>query len=243
MLGPASGGGWPPTGPADGPTRRSGVLLRRHPRWKHTTPNTRRLVWISRAANGAPGRIRTCVERIRSPSPNPLGHGGWPGLFLTELNPIPRTSAISRPALGKYVYAGRAILSPSIEQMSRTTPEGTAEARRIRARMMIEVAEGRHGSTATTFDALLNEWLAHIEAVGRSPKTLAENRRKIESDVRPALGQIRLDRLTTHQLDPWYPSLVGSGTSPATVMHTTGSSRRRSTKPRGGGGFDTVLFD
>jgi hypothetical protein len=25
---------------------------------------------------GAPGRIRTCVERIRSPSPDPLGHGG-----------------------------------------------------------------------------------------------------------------------------------------------------------------------
>ena len=25
---------------------------------------------------GAPGRIRTCVEGIRSPSPDPLGHGG-----------------------------------------------------------------------------------------------------------------------------------------------------------------------
>ncbi len=25
----------------------------------------------------APGRIRTCVVRIRSPLPHPLGHGGW----------------------------------------------------------------------------------------------------------------------------------------------------------------------
>jgi hypothetical protein len=33
----------------------------------------------------APGRIRTCVERIRSPSPDPLGHGGWLGFCPRSL--------------------------------------------------------------------------------------------------------------------------------------------------------------
>ena len=117
------------------------------------------------------------------------------------------------------VHVARDPATTRIKQVSRTTRKGIAEARRIRARLMTEVAEGRHGSTATTFDALLDQWFAHIEAVGRSPKTLAEYRRKIESAIRPALGHIRLDRLTTHQLDTWYRSLIGSGTSPATVMH------------------------
>jgi hypothetical protein len=30
----------------------------------------------------APGRIRTCVVRIRSPLPHPLGHGGNGGGYL-----------------------------------------------------------------------------------------------------------------------------------------------------------------
>ena len=39
-------------------------------------PGRRRPEGSRPGAIGAPGRIRTCVEGIRSPSPDPLGHGG-----------------------------------------------------------------------------------------------------------------------------------------------------------------------
>lgn len=117
------------------------------------------------------------------------------------------------------VHVSRDPATGRIRQLSRTTRKGIADARRIRARLMTEVSEGRHGATVATLGALLDQWIMHIEAVGRSPKTLAEYRRKVERAIRPGLGSIRLDKLTAHHLDAWYRSLVASGTSSATVMH------------------------
>jgi integrase len=70
-----------------------------------------------------------------------------------------------------------------------------------------------------TLGELLDEWLEHGQAVGRSPSTVAGYRRKIEYAIRPALGQHRLADLGARDLDRWYAALRRDGTSPATIMH------------------------
>jgi len=41
-----------------------------------------------------------------------------------------------------------------------------------------------------TFGQLLDAWLTHIEARGRAPKTIDENRREVERRITPRLGAV-----------------------------------------------------
>ena len=78
----------------------------------------------------------------------------------------------------------------------------------------------RRGSTVqSTLGSLLDEWLAHSERVGRSPKTLHEYKRKIDTSIRPTLGAKALDKLTAHDLDRLYASQLAAGLSPSTVLY------------------------
>lgn len=57
---------------------------------------------------------------------------------------------------------------------------------------------------------LLDEWLAHLDSLDRSPVTLNEYRRLAERVVKPELGHLRLSKLTTHHLDLLYEKLAGA---------------------------------
>ncbi len=63
---------------------------------------------------------------------------------------------------------------------------------------------------------LLTRWLADIEPT-RSPSTMREHRRSVERNILPAIGSVRLDRLTARHLDDLYRSLLARGLSPASV--------------------------
>jgi integrase len=63
---------------------------------------------------------------------------------------------------------------------------------------------------------LLTRWLADIEPT-RSPGTMREHRRSVERNILPAIGSVRLDRLTARHLDQLYQSLLTRGLSPASV--------------------------
>lgn len=117
------------------------------------------------------------------------------------------------------VHVGRDGATGRLRQVSRTTRKGIADARRLRARLVTEVAQGKHGGTAGTFGSLLDDWLVAGERNGRSPSTIAGYRKKIESTIRPALGSLPLHKVTTHTLDSFYGELIAGGTTPATVMH------------------------
>lgn len=89
------------------------------------------------------------------------------------------------------------------------TFRGTEAAARKRLRTMAP----QDGSTARqistlpgsrTFGDLLTKWLVHIEARGRAPKTIEENRREIESRIRPRLGHLEISKLTAEDLDSAY---------------------------------------
>jgi len=116
------------------------------------------------------------------------------------------------------VHVSRDPATGKVHQISRTTRKGIAEARRIRARLLTEAAEGKHRAGVMTFGSLLDEWLLHAEQLGRSPTTLQGYRRKISAGIRPALGDVKLDQMTARHLDTWYGKLLKGGTSAAMVM-------------------------
>jgi integrase len=63
---------------------------------------------------------------------------------------------------------------------------------------------------------LLDRWLEVGERSQR-PRTLYENRRKIDHRIRPVLGDVRLDKLEGDTLDAAYGQWLDEGLSPATV--------------------------
>lgn len=88
------------------------------------------------------------------------------------------------------------------------TFRGTEAAARKRLRNMApgetRTASVTPTSNGRTFGDLLTKWLAHIKARGRAPKTIDENRREIESRIRPRLGHIDVAKLTAEDLDSAY---------------------------------------
>jgi len=94
---------------------------------------------------------------------------------------------------------------------------GSRMADRELARMVADVGAGRPTVHATTVEQLLERWFNHLESLGRSPTTLREYRSIARRTVIPALGSVRLDKLTAARLDALYASLTAKGNKPATV--------------------------
>ena len=124
------------------------------------------------------------------------------------------------------VFLGKDPITGKPKQISRvyTAPRrepgaGRREAAKQLAALVAEVERGGLGGSAATFGVLLDEWTAHGERMGWSPKTLHEYRRKIDKQIRPALGAKRLDKLTAHDLDRFYAAQLGTGLAERTVHH------------------------
>jgi integrase len=125
------------------------------------------------------------------------------------------------------VYAGRDPITGRKRQLSRNVRGTKREAQAVRARLLVEVDEGRHITTGATFGDLVEQWFEHASP-DWSPKTTAETRRLVDRVVKPRLADVQLKRLKTADLDRMYASLRKSGghsggpLSPATVrrVHT-----------------------
>ncbi len=79
-----------------------------------------------------------------------------------------------------------------------------ARAAELVAAMNASVAVG----SRATISQLLEEFYRVSVARGRAPTTLHEYRRTIDTLLKPALGHIAIEKLTTHQLDSFYTSLL-----------------------------------
>ena len=64
---------------------------------------------------------------------------------------------------------------------------------------------------------LLDRWLAHLEDLGRSSSTLYGYRKYVDRELIPAIGAVRLSKLTAGHLERLYSSLCRHGLAPATV--------------------------
>jgi integrase len=82
--------------------------------------------------------------------------------------------------------------------------------------MVTKATTGKFDRTSATVGQLLDRWIDHIAPV-RRPSTLAGYKAKIDHAIRPALGDVKLSKVTPAELDRCYRSWLMSGLSPTTV--------------------------
>jgi len=117
------------------------------------------------------------------------------------------------------VSLGRDPTTGKYRQKSLTVHGTRAEAERALHTLVDEVEASRVHvrDPKLTFGALLDEWLTFIGGLGRSPTTIARYRGVIKHQIKPALGDVPLERLRTKAFDDLYRDL-GRRLHPATVI-------------------------
>jgi integrase len=115
-----------------------------------------------------------------------------------------RVSIGRDPKTKRYIYA------------SSTIRGGRRAAQREAARLVKDASEGKIPLERETLAGLLERWLDHIEARGRAPKTLLENRR-MAAVIAQELGAKELRKLRGRDLDTFYDDLRDRGLSPTSV--------------------------
>ncbi len=113
------------------------------------------------------------------------------------------------------VYAGRE--DGKVRWVSRTVLGGKRAAQSALANLVADVEGGRLvPGHPMSVGELLDRWLDDV-GPHRSVYTLQEYRRMAEKNIKPAIGAVRLDRLTARQLDAFYKRLGERGLSDASV--------------------------
>lgn len=114
------------------------------------------------------------------------------------------------------VYTGRDPATGKVRQATRTFHGTEKGAGRALSQLVSEVETGILDRTSATVGQLLDKWL-EVAATNQRPRTLLENKRKIEGRIRPVLGAVRLDKLGGDTLDAAYRQWLAEGLSPTTV--------------------------
>ena len=113
-------------------------------------------------------------------------------------------------------YAGRDPITGKPRQVARTFEGGERAAAKALAALVTEVEAGRFNRTTATVGQLLDKWL-EVGFRSQRPRTLYENRSKIEHRIRPLLGGIPLAKLEPEVIDAAYRKWLEDGLSPSTV--------------------------
>jgi integrase len=131
------------------------------------------------------------------------------------------------------VYAGRDPLTGRkrwvSRQISGTGRAALKEAKQIEARLLAEVAAGRHQEAHRVKVAeLVDRWLEWRQSVKpMSPGTAADYRRCIDLKIKPALGALAVARLDTATLDRFYAELRQRGSKCQHCYRRVRNGRRR----------------
>ena len=128
------------------------------------------------------------------------------------------------------VYLGRDS-DGRVLQVNRNFTGGKRAAQKALAKLVLEVGSGQVAKHPLSVAELLDRWLAD-----RKPRLTAssykEYHRSVEKDLKPALGHVRLDKLTAQHLDNFYTAQLSKGLSPSTVhkqhAHLSGAAAWRS---------------
>lgn len=114
------------------------------------------------------------------------------------------------------VFAGRDAHG-RVRHVKRSMTGTKREAKAELAKMIADIERGTlTAGHPTTVSELLERWLADVEHQ-RSLHTLRGYRRMAEVNIGPAIGSIKIDKLTGRQLDDFYRSLRERGLAPASV--------------------------
>ncbi|HEY5025560.1 MAG TPA: site-specific integrase [Acidimicrobiales bacterium] len=115
------------------------------------------------------------------------------------------------PGSGRWelrVYLGRDPETNQPRQVSRAVRGGKRVATKALHELVQEVSEGRHVGPAATMGKLLDEWLTTLTRLGKARSTIESYTVHVEKHIRPALGHVRLDKLTAHDLDTYFSGLA-----------------------------------
>lgn len=115
--------------------------------------------------------------------------------------------------------AGRVLKQGPPVHVSRVFRGGKRDASKALDALVAEQGSERTVGTRATVGKLLTEWLANLDRLGKAPSTMETYRTHVEKHIRPALGSIRLDRLTAHDVDRYLSALdTVKGLAPRTVQ-------------------------
>lgn len=136
-----------------------------------------------------------------------------------------------RPVKGRDGYwelsadAGRDPLTGRRSRVVRGFRGTKREAEKALNQLVVDVTSGRASASSATVADLMQRWLENI-GPSLSPPTLDGYRRLVAGRVEPALGSIKLNKLTAAHLDRLYGALSKEGLRPATVrqVHAVVSS-------------------
>ena len=81
---------------------------------------------------------------------------------------------------------------------------GKREAKAALAQLEVEVRAGKLTGQDITVAQLLDRWMEHLRAKGRSANTLYGYERYIKRELAPPLGHLRLSKLTVMEVDRMY---------------------------------------
>lgn len=133
-----------------------------------------------------------------------------------------KTGSIERRGPG--VYRLRIVVTdPSTHRLIRRSktvrvPERGSKGRleEEMARFRTEVTETASVGPKTTVGRLLDEWLENLDPA-LAQNTVEVYRKRVDKQIRPALGSVRLDQLDTHTIDSFYTRLLSEGLSARSV--------------------------
>lgn len=122
------------------------------------------------------------------------------------------------------VYVGRDPVTKKERHLRRTVHGTKTKARELERRLKVDVGDGRLVGTEETMNDLLARWL-ELAAPNLSPKTVYTYRRLIERHIAPALGTLKLSKVTPARIDAFYAHLRAT-LSPKSVRNAHGIVRR-----------------
>ena len=115
------------------------------------------------------------------------------------------------------VEAGRDPVSGRRRQVSRIFNGSIRVAKKARAAMIVEVSKGRHTGTRATVDDLFRDWIVELKRKGRSPNTIQGYKGVYEGKIKPVLGRLPVDKVTTKALSELYGAHQALVLAPRTV--------------------------
>ncbi len=108
------------------------------------------------------------------------------------------------------MYLGADPVTGRQRYATKTVRVGKRDAQRMLNDMVVEAERCLTARTTATVDELLDRWL-ELARTDLSPKTTREVSGYIERNLRPALGDVKLNKLTAASLDRYYCSLLVDG--------------------------------
>ena len=117
------------------------------------------------------------------------------------------------------MYLGRDAATGSPRQLSKTVHGSARDADAVLHDLIAKHGGGSVDGVGATFAQLLNLWLEECERLDRSPTTVRTYRSQIDKTIRPALGRLKVGRISARDLDDLYGAMKDQGSTAKTIRN------------------------